>query len=720
MLNDISFRKFAVISLSLFLAFNGSIALDHLNISIPIVRQLFGFLFLTFIPGYTILRILRVHRIYKVEALLYALGLSLLYMMIAGVAINFTCPIIGIEKPMTLKPFIVTFSITYLMLLIWSYFRDKDYPGENISNITLKDVINPQILELSLLPILAIFGAYFFNYTGNSSLIVLIFSIIAIIPIFLLLKQRRYHLTWTIWTLAISILYVSEFGISWNYIWGYDINREYYLAHLVLTNRIWDKTISLNANAMLSIVVLNPLYSILLNMNQIMVFKIIYPFIFSLVPVGLFKAYSNFLDRKESFLAVFFFIALSIFFTEMLQLARQQIAELYLMLLILLLLEKELKINAKRALFAIFGFGLIVSHYGTTWLFLASLIMGLIVYRILYRKERKSSLLQGKYITLFVALTILWYVTTSSSSPFNTAVYIGNTILSSIYELFTPKAQGLYLITRPLSRLHKIGRYIYLTTQGFIGIGILWLFFNYKKTKINKEFVALTFVLFAYDIAGIAVPYFSNALNASRLYQLTLFFLSPFEVIGWFVLLSMLKKIVKIRVTKIVALKGLAAFLSIYLIFNSGIIYKIANDPPYLGCLDKDVLWPRWSDGEIVSGLWIKEYKNSNPIYGDSNSILLFLGLLGQPIQYNFWIDWNGNIIRPKLKDNSYLFLKEWNIKNKKLEVILPSVVDRDYISFNNPRLSSLFIQSDKIYSSQNAEYYYLIKALESKVVMSE
>jgi len=86
MLNDISFRKFAVVSLSVFLAFNGSIVLDYLNIGIPMIRQISGFLFLTFIPGYTILRILRIHRIDKVESLLFAVGLSLVYIMTVGVA----------------------------------------------------------------------------------------------------------------------------------------------------------------------------------------------------------------------------------------------------------------------------------------------------------------------------------------------------------------------------------------------------------------------------------------------------------------------------------------------------------------------------------------------------------------------------------------------------------------------------------------------------------
>ena len=88
-MNDWEFRRFIILSLSLLAAFDGSIALDMLNIDVPFIRQLFGFIFLTFIPGYVILRILRVHRIDKVEAFLYAVGVSLFYVMIVGVVLNF-------------------------------------------------------------------------------------------------------------------------------------------------------------------------------------------------------------------------------------------------------------------------------------------------------------------------------------------------------------------------------------------------------------------------------------------------------------------------------------------------------------------------------------------------------------------------------------------------------------------------------------------------------
>ena len=62
-LNDLKFKKFAIYSISILLAYNSSIVLEYMGINILFLRQITGFLFLTFIPGYTSLRILKIHKI---------------------------------------------------------------------------------------------------------------------------------------------------------------------------------------------------------------------------------------------------------------------------------------------------------------------------------------------------------------------------------------------------------------------------------------------------------------------------------------------------------------------------------------------------------------------------------------------------------------------------------------------------------------------------------
>ena len=391
----------------------------------------------------------------------------------------------------------------------------------------------------------------------------------------------------------------------------------------------------------------------------------------------------------------------------MLALARQQIAELYLALIVLLIFS-NIKRNIKYTLLLLFSFSLVVSHYGTTYLFLLSLILANIIFYITYGKDKQSFLIRVEYTTLFCVMVFLWYTLISSSSPFDTIVRIGNIILANIYDLFDPyKSQGLYLIVKKYSGLKQFAKYYILLSQMMIAIGILWLALNLKRVKFNREFIALALVWFIFDVYGITLPYFSNALNATRLYQLTLFFLSPFVVIGFSVIVKSLSNFIQFKLNGKIVVRSLASFLAVYLIINSGVLFYVAKDQPYPPYFDKKVPAPRWTNGEIISGLWMKEHKGSYSIYGDNNAILLFLGLIGQPIgSHNFRLDWDGSIIQPKSTTKGYLFLNEWNIKNKKIQALppIPTIVDREYIDFDNPNLKKFL--DNKIYTSQVAEYY--------------
>ena len=134
-----------------------------------------------------------------------------------------------------------------------------------------------------------------------------------------------------IFVVSLSLLYHSSL-IS-TYLWGWDIQIEYYLANLVIHNNYWASSIPNNANSMLSIVMFGPIFSIFTDMSLISVFKIVYPFIYSLVPVSLFVLFKHFFSRQISLFSVIYFIATFPFFTDMLNLSRQMVAELFFVLI---------------------------------------------------------------------------------------------------------------------------------------------------------------------------------------------------------------------------------------------------------------------------------------------------------------------------------------------------------------------------------------------------
>ena len=364
--NDWDIKKLLAVSLSMLLAFWGLAWLD-----IPIIRQLVGFVLLSLVPGILILKILRVHNIHLIESLLYSVGLSLAFVMAMGVIANFALPPLGISKPITLLPLLLIITLVFLVLCLLAYIRDKDFRPPSRSDNQASESTGqsfranpaPYLLAI-LLPLLAILGANLVNaYYNNTLIFALIFVIVIIIGLAAFSKFIPPSVyPFMIFMMALALLYQTTL-IS-DYLVGSDIHLERYWASLVLENGYWAATIPSAVNSCLSIVILAPVYSLLLNMDITWLFKIVYPLLFALMPLALFHIFRLQIKPQYAFLAVAFFITMPMFTMDMTQLVRQQVAELFFVLVILLLVDRRLTMIPRAFLVLIFGFGIVVSHYG--------------------------------------------------------------------------------------------------------------------------------------------------------------------------------------------------------------------------------------------------------------------------------------------------------------------------------------------------------------------
>ena len=116
LLTNLEIKKCLYIVLILLLAMVGLVGLAALGLDIPVFRQVVGFIFLTFVPGILILRILRVHNISISEGLVYLVGLSVAFIMFLGFFMNMLYPFFGISKPISVYPLIITISVVVLIL----------------------------------------------------------------------------------------------------------------------------------------------------------------------------------------------------------------------------------------------------------------------------------------------------------------------------------------------------------------------------------------------------------------------------------------------------------------------------------------------------------------------------------------------------------------------------------------------------------------------------
>jgi len=146
--------------------------------NIPTARQVIGFIYFTFVPGFIILKLLKLNEFNWVETLLFSVGLSIAFLMVVGLLINEIGFLFGISKPLSLMPLVMTFSSFILIGGLLVYLKSEN---ANVCNIHSLE-FSPFALLFACLPILSIVGAMWVNVHGNN--VMLLFMIIAISLLF--------------------------------------------------------------------------------------------------------------------------------------------------------------------------------------------------------------------------------------------------------------------------------------------------------------------------------------------------------------------------------------------------------------------------------------------------------------------------------------------------------------------------------------------------------
>lgn len=727
-INDWEFKKFISIILAIQLCIWGMIILNFEGFKLPLINEVIGFIYLTFVPGILILRILKLHQLGSIETLLYSIGLSISTLMFIGLFINFLLPLFGITRPISTIPMVLTLSIEISFLCLLSYIRDKDFFIQD--NLKLKHINFDKILILSLIPFLAIFGTVLYNIYNNYLLLIILLIIISLLTMIIGFKKNipGQLYPFIIWIISISILFHKS--LLSQHIWGWDIQTEYYFSNLVLNNGYWDWQLYHSYNGVISTNILAPIYSIFCKININWVFKIIYPLIFSFVPLGLYVIFEKQTNRKIAFFACFYFISVPVFYGEILQLARQIIAEIFLVLLILLIVDKNLEKNKKSLLLVIFSTALIMSHYGLSYLYMGIfLLTGVIVlldnkFHIIniinkikykfnnYKESQNSStnfndrIISLTFILFFIVLTLGWYIYVSSSYSFISIVELGSQISSSIYtDFLNPTAsQGLFLINQKMdSPLHNLNKYLYFIFQFSIVLGFFYVLFINNlikvKTKFNSEYMVIASISLFICLLSILVPFFASALNTTRIYHIVIIVLSPFTIIGLLYVLTTIKNRLSLK-QDIGFYKIISIILAVSFLLNSGVIYTIANDDPPSLPFNDNVQYPIFNQKEVGSMSWLIENKvNNSTIYVDNYQKLL---LDNYNPQLGNYFPKDPNFIN----NDSYLFFGTYNLDHNTADIPYRINAMKKKSSLN---INTIIIKKNKIFDNGGSNIFYNI-----------
>ena len=411
------------------------------NLNFFYIRAILAFIFIITIPGLLIMLCLKIRDIGFWEYLVYTIGLSIAFIMFAGLHANWTLPALHItDKPLSTIPILIEFNIFLLILGFFAYKRNSDFSfSPRLPKFSILDRIF--FVIPMFFPVLSIFGAFLLNNHGPNYLTMIMLGAIAVyVFLFVLLKDKLNEniYPWAIWMISSSLLFMVSLR-GWG-VQSHDIIYEVKVFRITQINSLWDINNFKNAyNACLSLNILPSIINLFGKVGENVLFKFLLVLITSLIPLVFFRISNIFLKNKiYSFFSAFFIITHTIFIIEMPMETRQSIALFFFSLMLLVLFSKNISLILKKLLFVIFGFSMIVSHYSTAYIALAIFLLAYIltlIYKLYEKKkikkgkikpsEKQEFYLTGILILLLLIFGFLWY---SQITPTATG------LIDTIYE----------------------------------------------------------------------------------------------------------------------------------------------------------------------------------------------------------------------------------------------------------------------------------------------
>ena len=254
-------------------------------LDIPVLRQLFGFIFLTFVPGFFLLHILKLNKLGLVDKIVLSVGLSVAFLMLFGLLVNGSLLAIGYAKPFSTTSLLISFSTVTIVLAIFAYIRNKGITF-SFSNFKLTTGEKAFLIVPALFPLLSIVGMRIMNLTDNNVLLMLLLFLIPVYVIFISFSNRRVPekvYPATIFLISISLLLM--YSLRSSHIIDGDTHREFFIFLTTLDNLRWGQLGFGVLDACLSISILPTIYQTFLNINPEYLFKILFSLIASILPL---------------------------------------------------------------------------------------------------------------------------------------------------------------------------------------------------------------------------------------------------------------------------------------------------------------------------------------------------------------------------------------------------------------------------------------------------
>jgi uncharacterized membrane protein len=689
----------------------------YTGIEIIVLRQILAFICILLVPGTLLLYIFKI-RMSFVKTILHSIGLSLFMLIIIGLMLNFLGPVIGIAKPISEIPIILTLVSLNIWLSSIFYLKSRNKEIElffqNIKTI-------PPLYSI-LLPFTSVLGTFLLDYYCNNLLILLLFTALSLIPVCLMLffKTKEENLMLTTFTIALSlVLYNSLFGL---YMRPTDNRVEYYFSNAVITNGFWNSSIPNSINAMPAITIIIPILSETHKISLVWVYKLIVPILSAFIPVALYCAYKDIGNNdKIAFLSAFFLTSMFFYFSWISVTMKLMSGTLFLSLLFLTMYDKKISPMARRGLSVIYAFSLVTSYYGWSYVFLISLVTGFLLLYLLQHFQSTKLFISLSFVMMYIGLTLAWNMYTSSDFNFEFFVKFSRTFINSIVtEFIFPKGvYGVELLMAELPPYLHFLKIIYIFLAMLTFIYLIFILYQKLKNKTIDDYTVLCipflFFLGAPYMFG-AVGNFAGAGGFAFYSYLLLAPLCIKAILNTFELL-----LIHLQHGGGEGIIPTGTILCVFFMLNSGLAAEVIwkhNISPSIyvsaprilnnGSIEEKAYFDyvHLSVLDMRGGRWVAEKmkENSKIFCGPINErgVLLINGLTS-PIYDTFG---SLNIFpltyKTIIPDNSYIYLTQFNTKTGKIKQT--GWVFPEYLNITEIEQINL---SNKIYTNGGGEIYY-------------
>jgi len=599
-------------------------------LDIPFLRQISGFIFLAFVPGFLVLSILKLNKLGLVEKIVLTVGLSISFVMIFGILLNSLLLALGYVKPLSTITLLASFGLASIILALVAYISNK---GTTLSFLDLKLSTREKALLIvpAMFPLLSIVGLGLMNLTEDNALLFLLLSLIPAYIIFIsFFNQKVPERVYPITIFLISISLVILYALRSNHLLGADIHQLYYFYRLTLDNLHWSLVGPELVEASLITSLFPAIYQNFLNMAPELLYKLLFSVLFSITPLVVYVISNKYIGNLYGFLASFFFMS-QFYFPWTAGIANTAIAILFFALVMMVLFQDDIRGVSRQLLLIVFMASSIVSHYTASFIFLAVLLLAsigrLIISRFVYGKRVGSapagnpdieitppgaqtgntprsydadasqsstqSVLQlgidsGVTITiavLFSVMAFFWY-SQITVAAFNIGVGVLHNTFTNFGHWFLLEARGPTVVAATGKGVDTAVQYLRLLvswlTVAFIAIGVLTTLVKYKsmlaipksgnikpnflKAKLGMDIFVMMIVCSAILVISVILPYVLKIYSMERTYYQLIVILSPFFVLGGI----FIARLLKVRPYLIILLVLIPFFLS-----TTGVLYEV-------------------------------------------------------------------------------------------------------------------------------------------------